>query len=149
MSNTRHMALCTHVASLLTAAPALAGGRVSVQRRRPMAQAISSQIYIFLEEAPSEARAMGSSAEWTTRLRVECLARDTATQSAELASDAMAADVYARVMADPTLAGQAIDTACHVAWTNDDNETTVAATQVLAMVRHRTPRNSIFVISTP
>jgi hypothetical protein len=143
MSGTLHLALCTHIAGLLTAAPAVAGGRVSVQRRRPMAQATSSQVFVYLEEAPAEARSLGSSAEWMTRIRVECVARDTATQSAEIATDAMAADVYSRLMADTTLAGKAIDLNCHVAWTNDDNETTAAAAQVLAIVRHRSPRHSI------
>lgn len=143
MSQTAHRALCSHIAGLLLVTPALAGGRVFVQKRRPMPQAVSSQIFVYLEETPAEAKTLGANTEWQTRIRIECVARDTTGLSAESASDAMAAEVYERLMADDTFGGRAIGAVCHLAWTDDESETGLATTQALCIVRHRTPRNSV------
>lgn len=142
---TLHLAIRDAVAAQLEAAPALADGGVRTGRKRPMPQAVARQVFVDLDDSPATPTAMGQFVEWQTRVRVECLARDAAGQSADDMADQLLADVYGRVMDDPRLAGRALDTnPAGMAWrTEDDAETGLAACTVLFTVRHRTPRASV------
>ena len=127
------------VARLLTAVP-VAGGNVVTHSRRPMAAQVDKQVFVFLTDSPAGAQAMGNSAEWATRIRMECVARDVVGLKAEDAADQMAAEVYRRMMQDTRFGGLALDSACHLSWVDEDMETGVAACQVLIIIRHRTRR---------
>jgi hypothetical protein len=143
MAATAHMAVRDALISALLAATALAGGRVVGNRRRPMAAEHASQIYVYLEESIASHEIIGTT-DWRTRIRVECVARTASGVSADDAADALAQDVYARVLADTTLGGKAIDTIAQaMAWTEDEQDTQLSACQLLFSVWHATPDASI------
>jgi hypothetical protein len=143
MPNSRHFAIRGAVAARLLASPALAGGNVRIGTRRPMAQAVNAQVHVDLDESPATGAALNTT-EWSTRIRVECIARETST-AADLAADALVTAVHDRLMAEPTLSGAAIDTRpLGIAWVPDDEaDASLAVCQALFLVRHRTPRASI------
>jgi hypothetical protein len=139
MSNTTHRAVRDALIAALLAAPALAGGRVVGNRRRPMAVQDPSQIYVFLEESVCTRHIIGT-LEWQTRIRIECVARTVSGANSEDVADALAATAYLRIIADPTLGGTAVDTEVQgLAWTEDEADTALAACQQLLTVRHQTP----------
>lgn len=146
MAATAHMAVRDALISALLVATPLAGGRVVGNRRRPMAQEHASQIYVYLEESAATREVLGTT-DWRTRIRVECVARSTTgvgAVSADDAADALGQDVFARVMADPTLGGKAIDTTPQaLGWTEDEQDTQLGACQLLFSVWHSTPDASI------
>lgn len=143
MPTSKHLALRDAAAARLLVVPALAGGQVKVGARRPMPQAVNAQVFVDLDESAAAGGSL-STTEWNTRLRVECVTRDTATE-ATAAADTLMVAVHDRLMADPTFSGAAIDTKpLGIAWRPDDEaETGLAACQALFNVRHRTPRASI------
>lgn len=128
------------VASRLLADTPMAGGNVVTHSRRPMAAQFNEQVFVSLTDSPANAQSMGVSTEWATRIRIDCVARDVAGLSAEDAADALAAEAYRRMMQDTRFGGLALDSACHLSWVDEDMETSVAAAQVLLVVRHRTNR---------
>lgn len=143
MSNSKQMAVRDAVAAALLASPALAGGRVVTNRRRPMADAVDSQIFVYLEDSEASRDVLGQ-IDWRTRIRVECLARDVAGTSADDAADALATGVHDRLMADTTLAGAATDIDPKaMAWTEDEANTSLSACQQIFSVWHVTPDASI------
>jgi hypothetical protein len=143
VSNSAHMAVRDALIAALQAAPALAGGRIVGNRRRPMAAEHAAQIYVYLEESTGTRDTIGTT-DWHTRIRVECLARSNAGVSAEDAADALGVAAFARVMADPSLSGAAIDTTAHaIAWVEDEAETQLSACQQIFSVWHATADNTI------
>lgn len=140
MSFTTQKALRDLVAARLLADAPVAGGNVVTHNRRPMAAQYDQQVFVFLTDSPTSPQSMGRSTEWTTRVRIECVARDVAGLKAEDAADQLAAEVYRRMMSDTRFGGLAIDAMCHLSWVDDDMETGVAACQVLVIIRHRTDR---------
>lgn len=143
MSHSAQQAVRDAIVAALLAAPALAGGRVVANRRRPMAQAVASQVFVYLADSEASRETLGQ-IDWHTRVRIECLARDSAGLSAEDAADALAVSAYARIMADTTLGGTAIDADPKaIAWTEDEADTTLSACQQIVSVWHSTPDTSI------
>lgn len=145
MPASRHMALRDAVVARLLVSPALAGGNVKAGTRRPMPQAVNAQIHVELDESTASGAAVGpASTEWATRIRVECIARETATD-ADDSADALMVGVHDRLMAEPTFSGAALDTRpLGIAWRPDDEaETGLAVCQALFQIRHRTARASI------
>jgi hypothetical protein len=137
------MAVRDAIIAALLASPALAGGRVVGNRRRPMAAQDPSQIYVYLEESIASRETIGT-IDWRTRIRIECVARTVSGTSAEDASDALAVAAYARIMASPALGGAALDTEAQaIAWTEDEADTTLSACQQLFTVWHQTPDQTI------
>lgn len=142
---TLHMAIRDAVAATLKAGAALADGGVKEGRRRPMPQAVFKQVFVDLDESPATPTAMGQFVEWSTRIRVECIARDAPGVNADDAADEMLAIVYGRVMASPQLGGKAMDTnPAGMAWrVEEEADAGIAACAALFTVRHRTPRASV------
>ena len=143
MSNTLHMGIRTAVVALLSAAPALSGIPIVANRRRPMPQAVDRQVFVYLEDSLSTRGAMhGAPFEWATRIRVECVARDTAGANADVNADALQAAVYAALLSNVTLSGLAFDADPKaLAWTEDEADTTVSACQAIYSVWHQTAGN--------
>jgi len=127
------------VARLLEDEP-LARGKVVAHQRRPMAQQDDMQVFVSLTDSPASPQALGKTTEWSTRIRVDCVARDGGEDKAEDIADVLAVEVQSRVMRDPRFDGKALDAVCHMSWADDDMESGVAACQVLVIVRHRTSR---------
>lgn len=142
---TAHMAIRDAVAALLAASPVLADGGIKTGRRRPMPAATVKQIFVDLDESPALPATMGQFVEWSTRIRVECLARSAAGIDADDAADDLLASTYGRLMATPQLAGKALDTQpAGLAWRiEEEAEAGIAACTALFTVRHRTPRASV------
>lgn len=143
MTKTCHMAVRDAIIAALQQAPALAGGRIVGNRRRPMAEQHPSQIYVYLEESEPSVSTIGTT-DWRTRIRIECAARSAAGMPSEDACDALAVSVFGRVMADQSLGGAAIDTTTQgIAWAEDEFETTLSVCHQLFTVWHMTPEKTI------
>ena len=140
-----HMALCRAIVALLMASPTLAGGNVAANRRRPMPAAVKQQIFVYLEESPVVRGAIAAAPfDWRTRIRVECVARDDGPVDADTAADALGVQAYARIMADTTLAGLALDVEpMGLAWTGDEADTALVACQLIFTVWHTSANNAI------
>jgi hypothetical protein len=143
VSNTLHFGLRTAMVALLTGAPALAGIAIVANRRRPMPQAVDRQIFVYLEDSmATRGEIKGAPFDWSTRVRIECVARDTAGANADVNADALQAAVYAALQANVTLSGLAFDTEPKaLAWTEDEADTTVSACQAIYSVWHQTAGN--------
>lgn len=145
MANSAHMALRAAVVQLLLAPPAMAGGRVVANRKRPMAEQDASQVFVYLEESTPERGAInGAPVDWSTRLRIECVARPATPDSAETVADALATQAWTRLQADTTLGGLCGDLASNgIAWTEDESNATLSACQLLFTATHRTTNLSL------
>lgn len=134
----------TAIVALLQAAPAVAPvvGRV---RMRPMAQSGTTQVVVRPVDTQVQEASMtsGYPITWDTRLGVECYARAAAGQAPDVAVDSLVEAVYARLMADPTLAGAVIQLQPQaLAYDFDaDGENTVCATFVFT-ARQRSTLNT-------
>lgn len=143
-NHTAQFAVCQAVAALLADLPALGSGAVRVARRRPMPQAVDSQVFVFYDESQPTAMRTNESIVWRTRVRIECVARDVPGIAADDAADALVQASYARVMATPLLGGLATKTdPVGIANTGDEADTALAAGQLLFDIDHRCARNSI------
>lgn len=143
MTNTAQYAVCQAVAALLQSLPQVGAGAVRVQRRRPMPQAVVTQVFVFYDESQPTIKT-SSSIVWKTRVRIEHVARDAAGTSADTAADAMMQESYARILADITLGGLATNIEpVGMAITGDEADTALCAGQLLVDVTHRSSRDSI------
>ena len=143
MINTAQYAICQAVADLLSSLPRVGAGAVKVQRRRPMPQAVVTQVFVYYDESKPTLKTT-SSTVWETRVRIEHVARDAAGVSADTAADALLQESYARIMEDPTLGGKATKSEpIGIAVTGDEADTALCAGQLLVDITHRCARNSI------
>lgn len=140
MSNSAHLGLRDAIIALLQSVPALANGRVVANRRRPMAAQDGTQVFVYLEDASAtRGEIYGAPTDWRTRIRIECVARDTAGANADTNADALQTEVAARLLAAPTLTNLAFDTELQaIAWTEEEADTTVSSCQAIYSVWHRT-----------
>lgn len=133
----------TAVVAALQAAPALPN--VARVRLRPVSAASSTAIVVRPAEASVSEASMtsGQVVSWDLIIGVECYARATAAQAPDVAVDATVEAVYARLMADPTLAGAVLQLQPRaVSYDFDaDGENTVCAT-LLFSARLRAPLNT-------
>lgn len=133
----------TAVVAALQAAPALPN--VARVRLRPVSAANSTAIVVRPAEASVSEASMtsGQVVSWDLIIGVECYARAAAAQAPDVAVDATVEAVYARLMADPTLAGAVLQLQPRaVSYDFDaDGENTVCAT-LLFSARLRAPLNT-------
>lgn len=140
MSQSAHMGIRAAIVARLLESPALADGRVVANRRRPMAQAVDAQVFVYLEDAvATRGEIRGAPINWRTRIRVECVARDVAGVNADDAADALQTRVAARLLVAPGLGGLALDTELQaMAWTEDEADNSLSACQAIYSVWHVT-----------
>lgn len=146
MAGTAHRAVRDALVALLQASPALADGGVTANRKRPMAAQHGAQVFVFLEDAlPERGGILGAPIDWSTRIRVECVARGVpGDTTAEDAADDLARAVFARVQDDITLGGLVMDCVPQgMVWTEDETSPDVAACQLMFQCLHRTLADSI------
>ena len=143
MSNSKHMQARAAIVALLTAAPDFAGIGIVANRRRPMPIAVDRQVFVYLEDAiPTRGAIAAAPFDWSTRIRIECVARDTAGANADINSDAMQTAAYAALLANPTLSNTVFDIEPKgIAWTEDEADVTVSACQGIYTVWHETRNN--------
>lgn len=132
------------VVGALSAAPALAEGRVYANRLQPLPAGRASAVVVRLEQSSSHESVIGA-LDWTTRLAVECYARGQAGVDPLEAVDVLLQDVWQRLRS--ISAGQlgVIDVQLDSAidWLFDELETPLACAVVRLQVVHRTPVSGI------
>lgn len=149
MSNSTHLALCDAIVALLLASPALASGNVEANRNTAMPQGMDSKVYVYLQDATPTAGDSSNQTpigtiDWSTRIQIDCLARDTHGASAIENSDALQVAVFARLLSEPTLGGLAIDLENKaIAWTTHEADTSISQCQAIYSVWHQTGATSI------
>lgn len=127
----------------LTAAPALAGGRISANRLRPIAAGHSTAIVLRLDQSQGGEEVLGA-LDWQTVFAIECYARAAAGADPQPAVDGLLNDVWARLGAlnDATL-GASISINPKVDWQYDDADTPVVCAVIQIVARHRTARATL------
>ena len=105
-----HDAIVSAIVSALLASPPLAGGRVAEEAAfDALPEGVAQAISVAMVRSLAQAVLVGGGApiDWRTTVRIQCLARADAAGAGGRASRALHAQVYARLMADPTLGGLA------------------------------------------
>ncbi len=124
----------------LSAAPALAEGRVYADRSRPLAATYDSAISVRME-ASNATSATTKTLDWTTAYSIECYARATADLSRGEAVDALLSAVWLRLSAlDLRALGVAsIILQPNIDWQYDDADSLMAVAVINLQIQHRTP----------
>lgn len=106
-----HDSILNAILAAIGAAPALAGGALFKNRLRKLPEGNDQAVVVhFGSSSPSRGAIRGAPVDWTTRVIVECYAReDNLDVAGESNSLALHRDVYDRLMADPSLGGLAMD----------------------------------------
>lgn len=106
-----HDLIVRQVLNSLTAAPALAGGNVWEEELRPLPEGSTQAIVVRFESSrPDRGAILGAPIDWVSTLTVECHARvDNRSATLGRASRRLHGEVYARLMADPSLGGKVFD----------------------------------------
>lgn len=144
MSTTAFAQVIEAVRAALAASPALAGGRVFVNRLRPLAASDATAIVVRLDGTRGRESVLGAR-DWTTLIAVECYGRTVGTTTAEASADALVAAAWQRLMAlqAPALGLMEIGVEAEIDWQRDSD----ASAEVCAVIRltatHRTPYESL------
>lgn len=139
---TQHLAIAIAIANRLKEAP-LAGGRVYVNRTRPLASDKDTAVVVRLgRSASQEVRQLGGRTSWNTMIEVECYGRDSAADVPGTAADlvleqlfenlASASDLGYGVMDVEPLAGDTLH------WDFDQLDVSVACVMARFLVKHQT-----------
>lgn len=134
--------LALHAA--LAKAPALAGGRVFVNRLRPLAASDATAVVVRLEGARGRESVLGAR-DWTTLIAVECYGRTVGAATAEAAADALVAAAWQRLAAlqAPNLGLMEIGVEAEIDWLRDTDATTEVCAVIRLTATHRTPYESL------
>lgn len=134
--------LALHAA--LAKAPALAGGRVFVNRMRPLAASDATAVVVRLEGTRGRESVLGAR-DWTTLIAVECYARTVGQTTAEVFADELVADVWQRLAAiqAPHLGLMEIGVETEIDWLRDSDATTEVCAVIRLTATHRTPYESL------
>lgn len=102
-----HDTVIDAILAALRQAPVLAGGNVAEEvdfelLPQEMAAGINVE---FVRSLPNEVQLSGAPIDWVTQVRISCLARSDGRTAAGRASRVLHAQVYQRLMAEPTLGG--------------------------------------------
>lgn len=150
--STKHLVVYDAFVAALTAAPALASGNIKTMRdtNRPMDADVPSQIRVFLDQSLPSALIGGTApTDWSTRIRVECLARDVLGATPVKALDAaslLGANVQQRILENTALQALISEvTPAPMQWAEDEADTALMACQCLFTLVHRTPYTNLIV----
>jgi hypothetical protein len=107
MAITRFDAIAAAIVAKLKEAPALAGGTVTDETTfDELPEGVNEGIRVTLLESLPTNRAYGN-VDWSTTIRIACMARDDRAGLQGRATSRIGADVYLRLMAAQTLGGLA------------------------------------------
>lgn len=106
-----HDLIIDRILSALRQAPALAGGHINEEHSRMQGEDVDQYIVVrWSGSDPATSTIKAAPIDWTTGVTIECaVRRDDRDASTGRASRALHAQVYARLMADPSLGGAAFD----------------------------------------
>jgi hypothetical protein len=128
----------------LSAAPALAEGRVYANRLQPLPAGRASAVVVRIDQSASREVVLGA-LDWATRLSVECYARGQTGSDPAEAVDQLLQDTWQRLRAlDAAQLGvMTVDVDSAIEWLFDELETPLACAVIRVTVLHRTPVNSV------
>lgn len=127
-----------------TALAGLAGGRVYLNRLRPLPAGQNTGIVVRLEQ--SAGRAMpGGTMDWSTTLRIECVARAAPGADPAAAADDLLAAAWAIVVGLSVTAINAMAIALDplIEWQYDDAEAPCVSASLSVRVMHFTPYSTL------
>lgn len=127
-----------------TALAGLAGGRVYLNRLRPLPAGQNTGIVVRLEQ--SAGRAMpGGTMDWSTTLRIECVARGAPGADPAAAADDLLAAAWAIVVGLSVTAINAMAIALDplIDWQYDDAEAPYVSASLSVRVMHFTPYSTL------
>lgn len=132
------------IVNSLTAAPALADGRVFANRLRPVSAPSGTAVVVRLQNSTGN-KPVIHAIDWATTLQIECYARTTAQADPAQAVDDLLQAVWARLSAlDPAnLSLMDINLQPAIGWDYDDGETPTACAVIRLQAVHRTPTTSL------
>lgn len=138
---TQQQLIANAVANLLKQDPGLAGGRVFVGRRRPIAADKSSAIVVRLERSARQAQ-LSPRSSWSTLIGIECYGRDGPNDVPGTVADELVEQVFARLDGESSLGGLAMDVeplaGDTLAWDIDEFDTSMACITARFVVKHQT-----------
>lgn len=144
MSDTAFAGIQAAIVQALTAAPALACGRVYTNHLRPIGAGFATALVVRLDQSAGSAETLGA-LDWVTGYVVECYSRAaTGTDPAD-AVDALLADAWARLNAiNPTALGvSALTVQPAIDWQYDTADTPVTCALIRVQVQHRTTTGTL------
>ena len=134
------------VGAMVTAlgTPTAVSGQIYRARMRPLAAQHTNAVVVRLLGSTAEPNAIqGAPFDWLTQITTECYARSTTT-SPDQAADNLWAAVYARLMADTTLAGLVADLRCtQLAYDYDQDADATVCITATWQASHRSSAGAI------
>lgn len=132
------------VVGVLSAAPALAEGRVYANRLQPLPAGRASAVVVRLDQSTSREVVLGA-LDWTTRLAVECYARGQVGSDPAEAVDLLLQDSWQRLRAldAAQLGAMTVEVDSSIDWLFDELDTPLACAVIHVSVLHRTPVNAL------
>lgn len=122
----------------LSAATALADGRIYANRLRPIGAGHSSAIVVRLEQATGTEMVIGT-VDWQSSYTVECYGRAATGTDPAASVDTLLADVWQRLSAlDFEALGAHITLDARIDWQYDDADTPLACAVLRLTAQHRT-----------
>ena len=139
MSTSAFAAIQAALLASLNAAPALAGGRITANKTRPIPTGQATAIVLRLDQTEG-AEVMLGRIDWRTSLSIECHARGTSTSDDPVRLvDTLLAAVWARLSALSLAALDAdLTIAPQIDWQYDDSEAPLVCAVLRVTVTHRT-----------
>jgi hypothetical protein len=142
---TAHQQAADIIAATLLQAPALADGRVWLNRQRTLPAGQPNGIVVRLDGGDATEAALGA-LDWSTRLRIDIYARaPSAGQDPAALVDPILAQIWSRVQNAnfASLGGGYAIAEPSIQWAYDDIDTPTACATVHLVVKHRTPTLSL------
>jgi hypothetical protein len=146
MANSAHLALRAAIAAALSAAPALASGNIQQNRDYALPTGIAAQVNVNFVSTEATDSLLGADAprDWDSVFELAFTTRAASGVEAADAADALWTEAYARLMADDTLGGlamQLLPGSVDVTW--DEGGTSVARVTWTVTAKHTTTHNVI------
>ncbi len=141
--STAFLAIQSALLAALSAAPALAGGRISANRLRPIAANQVTALVVRLDASEGTEYTLGT-VNWQSAYTVECYARAAAGADPSGAVDDLLASTWARLSAlsFETL-GASVSLNPRIDWQYDADETSVVCAVIRLTAQHQTTTASL------
>lgn len=146
-TTTSQMLVHDALVAALRASPVLATGNIKDLRdtNRPMAEDEASQLSVFLDHSlPTPLVGGGAPVDWSTRIRVECIARSVPGVKAFDAATLLGAQVQDRVLNDTALQALVSEVSpAPMQWAEGELDTSLICCKVIFTLSHRAPYSNL------
>jgi hypothetical protein len=141
--STAFTGLMAELVATLAAEPALAGGRIGINRLRPIPAGQSTAIVLRLEQSQGTEFVLGT-VQWNTTILVECYARAVAGSDPAAAVDDLLQSTWQRLAAfRADLLGADVCIDPKIKWDYDDSDTPVVCAAIQLTASQSTSTNSL------